>query len=70
MAHEFHDVCARIEHEIEDRYQEVMLHNVRAIVESKELADVFLLALDGLQGDMPMAAVLRRRIALLIDRFV
>lgn len=70
MAHEFHDVCARIEPEIEARYQQVMLQNVETILESKELAEVFLLALDGLQGDMPMAAVLRRRIALLIDRFV
>ncbi len=70
MAHEFHDVCARIEPEMEARYQEVMLQYVETILESKELAEVFLLALDGLQGDMPMAAVLRRRIALLIDRFV
>lgn len=70
MAHEFHDVCARIEPEMEARYQEVMLQNVETILESKELAEVFLLALDGLQADMPMAAVLRRRIALLIDRFV
>jgi TetR/AcrR family transcriptional regulator, transcriptional repressor of aconitase len=70
MAHEFHNVCARIEPEMEDRYQEVVLQNVETILESKELAEVFWLALDGLQGDMPMAAVLRRRIALLIDRFV
>ena|SRR5450631_2809536 len=70
MAHEFHDVCARIEPEIEARYQRVKLQNVQTILESKELAEVFLLALDGLQGDMPTMAVLRRRIALLIDRFV
>ncbi len=62
--------CARIEPEMEARYQEVMLQNVETILESKELAEVFLLALDGLQGDMPMAAVLRRRIALFIGRFV
>ncbi len=70
MAHEFHDMCARIEPEIEARYQEVMLQNVQAILESKELAEVFLLALDGLQADMPTGAVLRRRVTLLIDRFV
>ena len=70
MAHEFHDVCARIEPEIEARYQRVKLQNVQTILESKELAEVFLLALDGLQGDMPTVAVLRRRVALLIDRFV
>jgi AcrR family transcriptional regulator len=70
MAHEFHDMCARIEPEIEARYQEVWLQNVRAILESKELAEVFLLALAGLQADMPTAAVLRRRVSLLIDRFV
>jgi AcrR family transcriptional regulator len=70
MAHEFHDVCARIEPEIEARYQRVKLQNVQTILESKEQAEVFLLALDGLQGDMPTVAVLRRRVALLIDRFV
>lgn len=70
MAHEFHDMCARIEPEIEARYQEVQLQSVRAILESKELTEVFLLALDGLQADMPTGAVLRRRVALLIDRFV
>jgi hypothetical protein len=70
MAHEFHDVCARIEPEIEARYQRVKHQNVQTILENKELAEVFLLALDGLQGDMPMVAVLQRRIALLIDRFV
>ena len=70
MAHEFHDVCTRIEPEMEARYQEVMLQNVETILKSKELAEVFLLALDGLQGDMPVAAVLRRRISLFIDCFV
>ncbi len=70
MAHEFHDVCARIEPEIEARYQRVKHQNVQTILENKELAEVFLLALDGLQGDMPTVAVLQRRIALLIDRFV
>ena len=70
MAHEFHDMCARIEPEIEARYQEVRLQSVETILVSKELAEVFLLALDGLQVDMPTGAVLRRRVALLIDRFV
>ena len=70
MAHEFHDMCARIEPEIEARYQEVRLQSVRAILDSKELAEVFLLALDGLQADMPTGAILRRRVALLIDHFV
>lgn len=70
MAHEFHDMCAQIEPEIEARYQEVKLQSVRAILESKELAEVFVLALDGLQADMPTGAVLRRRVALLIERFV
>ncbi len=70
MAHEFHAMCARIEPEIEARYQEVRLQSMQAVLESKELAEVFLLALDGLQADMPTGAVLRRRVALLVDRFV
>ena len=40
MAHEFYDMCTRIEPEIEARYQEVKLQSVLAILESKELAEV------------------------------
>lgn len=70
MAHEFHDMCARIEPEIEARYQEVRLQSAQAVLESEELAEVFLLALDGIQADIPTGAVLRRRVTLLVDRFV
>ena len=43
---------------------------VQGILGSKDAAEVFLLSLDGLQGDLPSAKVLRRRVELLIERFV
>lgn len=43
---------------------------VQSIVGTKELAEVFLLALDGLEADLPSTAILRRRVQVLVDRFV
>ncbi len=70
MASEFCDVCARLDPDVEARYQKVMLESVQTILEDKDLAELFLLAIDGLQGDTPTPAVLQRRVELLIKRFV
>ena len=43
---------------------------VQSIVGTKELAEVFLLALDGLEADLPSTAISRRRVHVLVDRFV
>ncbi|MET0404127.1 MAG: helix-turn-helix domain-containing protein [Cystobacter sp.] len=69
MAREFYDVCARIEPEVEARHEKFMLKSVQALLEHKELSEVFLLALEGLQLDIPETAVLRRRVKVLIERF-
>ena len=50
--------------------QEVLLKVVQAILGSAEAAEIFLLSLDGLQGDLPSAKVLRRRVEILVERFV
>lgn len=69
MAAEFYEVCARIAPAAEERRRKVLLDVVQGILASKEEAEVFLLALDGLHADLPSAKVLRRRVNVLIARF-
>lgn len=70
MAAEFYEVCERVAPASEAQHQKVVLKVLQAIIGSKDAAEVFLLSLDGLQGDLPSAKVLRRRVELLIERFV
>jgi AcrR family transcriptional regulator len=70
MASEFYEVCERLAPALEAKHQKTFLKVVQAIIEDKEAAEVFLLALDGLHADMPATKVLRRRLELLVDRFV
>jgi len=70
MAAEFYDTCVRLEPKEEAKRSRVLLRCTQAVLGDKELADVFLLAVDGLTSDLPRPAALRRRLELLIDRFV
>ena len=70
MGSEFYEMCATIAPEVVTRHRSIKLQSVQTIIESRELAEVFLQSLDGLQGDYPTAEVLRRRTKLLIDCFV
>lgn len=70
MAAEFYEVCERVAPASEEKHQKVLLKVVQSILGGKAAAEVFLLSLDGLQGDLPSANVLRRRVELLIERFV
>lgn len=69
MAAEFHDVCERVDPELEARHRQVALRCVADVLGDEESATVFLLALDGLLADQPTPAVLEQRIALLASRF-
>lgn len=70
MGGEFHDVCDRIDPEIEALHRKVALQCVGAILQDEQSAEVFLLALDGLLADVPAVPVLEQRIRVLADRFV
>jgi AcrR family transcriptional regulator len=70
MAAEFYEVCERIAPASEEKHRKVLLKAVQGVLGDKEAAEVFLLSLDGLQGDLPSAKALRRRVELLIARFV
>lgn len=70
MANEFYDVCLQVIPEIHDRHERKLLDLTKEILGNKETAEVFLLAADGLYGDRPSVPVLRKRLSILIDKFV
>lgn len=69
MAREFYDACMQVIPEIHEKHERKLLEVTRKVLGSKEVAEVFLLAVDGLFVDLPSVAVLRKRLRVLIDRF-
>ncbi len=70
MISELFDACSRILPELEKKHEDRRIEYVRAVLGSDELAEVFVLATKGLTKDLPSEAVLRRRLTILIDRFI
>lgn len=70
MAAEFYEVCERVAPASEEKHRKVVLRAVQGVLGDKEAAEIFLLSLDGLQGDLPSTKILRRRLWLLVERFV
>ena len=50
--------------------RKIQLKYTQAVLGTKEVSEVFMLAVDGLTHDLPATKVLRRRLEVLIDRFV
>ena len=69
MAKEFYEACMRVIPEIHAKHEKRLYELTRVLFDSKETTQVFKLSVDGLMGDLPSAATLHRRIALLIERF-
>ena len=67
---EFFDACTNLFPQVEAEHEKHRLKYTQAILGSRELAEVFMLAVDGLELDLPRTSVLRRRIQILIERFV
>jgi AcrR family transcriptional regulator len=70
MATEFFEACARIVPEVEAKHERLRLKYTQAVLGAKELSEVFILAVAGLGADLPSARVLRRRLQILVERFV
>jgi AcrR family transcriptional regulator len=68
-AEDFLKACEAVCPEAEAEYTRRRLRYTAAILGRKDVAELFSLAVDGLQSDFPSSAVLRRRLALLIERF-
>jgi AcrR family transcriptional regulator len=70
MAAEFYEACSKVLPEVEAKHERLRLKYTQAVLGSKELSEVFMLAVDGLGVDVPSARVLRRRLQVLVERFV
>ncbi|MFT4113898.1 TetR/AcrR family transcriptional regulator [Silvibacterium sp.] len=69
MAGEFQDVCERLDPEIAQAHRTVTLDCITSILTDASVAEVFLLALDGLLADEPSVTALDARMQLLVERF-
>lgn len=69
MVEEFYVACEQVLPEICAKHERNWVEALRAVFDDKPTADVFDLALGGLMTDKPSAAVFRRRVQLLVDRF-
>jgi TetR/AcrR family transcriptional regulator, transcriptional repressor of aconitase len=70
MGTEFYEACERVTPDISERHRKMLLKYTQAVLGSKEVSEVFMLAADGLHQDLPATKVLRSRLGVLIDRFV
>lgn len=70
MSAEFYEICERFFPDLCSRYEKEILKHVTHLLEDKQLAQVFVLAAEGLQSDLPSTAVLRKRLDILIDQFI
>jgi hypothetical protein len=70
MGTEFYGACRRVTPDIDERHRKIQLKYTQAVLGTKEVSEVFMLAVDGLTHDLPATKVLRRRLEVLIDRFV
>jgi len=70
MGTEFYETCGRITPDINESRRKMQLKYTQAVLGTEEVSKVFMLAVDGLTRDLPATKVLRRRLEVLIDRFV
>ena len=66
---EFFEVCGELAPKVEERQRRRVFKCLQCLLGSRELTDVFLLALDGIESDLPNNALLRRRVELLVALF-
>jgi AcrR family transcriptional regulator len=62
--------CMRLFPQIEKDYMREVLKLLVPILGDKDVAELFVLCVDGLYGDQPTVPTLRKRIKLLVDQFV
>ena len=67
---EFIEQCHKFFPQLDAEYEKAVLKLLMPIFEDKATVDVFMLCIDGLYADNPSPTVLRKRIRLLIERFV
>lgn len=69
MARELYEACALVSPEIQVKHDKRFLDLTTEILGSREVAEVFMLALEGLYLRQPTIPVLRKRLAILVEQF-
>lgn len=67
---EFMEGVRRFFPQLEEEYEEKALRLLEPVIGDREVAIVFMLCVDGLYSDHPTPEVFRRRLRLLVDRFL
>lgn len=67
---EFIEQCHKYFPQLDAEYEKEALKLLMPIFEDKATAEVFMLCIDGLYADDPSPAILRKRVRLLIERFL
>jgi len=67
---EFYDACMSVIPEIHEKHEKQFADVCRQLIGDKDATEIFCLALDGMFVDLPNVATLRKRIHLLIGRFM
>ena len=67
---EFIEQCHKFFPQLDKEYEKAALKLLMPIFEDKATAEVFMLCIDGLYADDPSPTILRKRIRLLIERFI
>ncbi len=69
MSEEFFGTCENFDNKAWDKFEKQKLALTTKVLGDKQMAEVFLMALDGLLEDLPSCAVLKKRMEVLIDKF-
>jgi AcrR family transcriptional regulator len=70
LAAEIYEACARIDPEGEKARGKLRLKAIQSILGSREQAELFEMAMDGVGADLPVTPIYLRRIQLLVERFI
>lgn len=69
MSQEFFETCHNFDEKAFEKFEKQKLSIVTKILGDKTMAEVFIMAFDGLLEDHPTCAVLKKRMEVLIDKF-
>lgn len=70
MSREFYNTCDLMDPKTFQKYEKQKLKITTAILGDKFHAEVFTLALEGLMADLPSSSVLKKRIEILVEKFL
>ncbi|TGJ99458.1 TetR/AcrR family transcriptional regulator [Leptospira semungkisensis] len=67
---EFYEACSKLSPASIDKYERQIKKYALAVLGDKDTAETFYLSLEGLSADLPKLNILKKRVRILVDRFV